>query len=154
MNRLLLAPMIALLLAAGASAARADEAVYEIQKIEPKITVGAKGVATITIAAKNGWHVNEEAPITIALTPPAGLSVLKPKLTRHDLTSSSPESARFDIALEASDAGKKVITGDAKFVMCQASACKPVRETVTLAVEVTPAAAGAKKAKAKKTQTQ
>jgi hypothetical protein len=151
MTRLLLAPMIALLLA-GASAARADEVVYEIQKIEPKIAVGAKGVATLTIAAKNGWHVNEEAPITVTLTAPAGVSVLKPKLTRHDLTSSSPESARFDIALEASDAGKKVITGDAKFVMCQASACKPVRETVTLAVEVTPAAAGAKKTKSKKTQ--
>ena len=146
----LLVPTIAFLLTTG-SLARAGETTYEIQKTEPKVAVGAKGTASITIAARNGWHVNAEAPITVSLKAPDGISVPKPKLTRHDLASSSPDSARFDIAFEASDAGKKVITGEAKFVMCQASACKPVQETVAVNVEVTPAAApNAKKTKSKK----
>jgi len=132
-----------LLLAAGA--ARADQTFYEIKKSEPKVAAGGKAQASVTIATKNGWHVNAEAPITIALTAPAGISVPKPKLSRGDLAASSAESARFDIPFEASEAGQKAITCEAKFVICQESACKPVKETLALNIEVTPAGAPAAK---------
>ncbi len=76
--------------------------------------------------------------------------VAKEKLTRVDLAESTKDAARFDIALTcAADAaaGRKTIDAEAKFVMCQESACKPVKETLALAIEVTPpAVAGAKKA--------
>ena len=121
--------------------ARADGALYEIKKTEPKVAAGGKGTASVTIATKSGWHVNAEAPISVALTAPAGIVVPKAKLTRGDLAASSPESARFDIPFEASEPGAKVISCEAKFVICQESACKPVRETLALNVEVTPAAA-------------
>ena len=135
-----------LLLAAGA--ARADQTFYEIKKNEPKVTAGGKAQASVTIATKNGWHVNAEAPITIALTPPAGITVPKPKLSRGDLAASSAESARFDIPFEATEAGQKVIACEAKFVICQESACKPVKETLALNIDVAPPAA-AKPAKGK-----
>jgi hypothetical protein len=127
-------------------AVRADAPLYEIKKTEPKVTAGAKATASLTIAARNGWHVNAEAPITVALTPPAGISVAKPKLSRGDLAQSSPDSARFDIPFEATETGQKVIAAEARFVMCQESACKPVKETLALNIEVKPAvaAAGAK----------
>ena len=133
-----------------AGAARADAPLYEIKKTEPKVTQGSKGTASLTIAARNGWHVNAEAPITVALTPPAGISVAKPKLSRGDLAQSSPDSARFDIAFEATEAGPKVIAAEAKFVMCQESACKPVKETLALNIEVKPATTAAAAGKGKK----
>jgi hypothetical protein len=134
-----------------ALAARAEGPLYEIKKIEPKVAAGAKATASLTIATKNGWHVNAEAPITVALTPPAGISVPKAKLVRADLAQSTAESARFDIPFEASEAGAKVITAEAKFVICQESACKPVKETLALNIDVAPAvAAGAPKATNKK----
>jgi len=121
----------------GSGAARAD-ALYEVTKTEPKIAVGATGTATLTIKAKAGWHVNPEAPITVALTLPSGLSVPKPKLGRGDLAASTSDSARFEIAISASEPGKKSVAAETRFVICQESACKPVKETLALAIDVGP----------------
>src|SRR5882757_1050690 len=97
--------------------ARAEGSTYELKKTEPKVAVGAKSSASLTIAARNGWHVNGEAPISISLVAPAGLTLTKTKLARADLAESTQESARFDIAFEALDPGTKVVTAEARFVM-------------------------------------
>jgi hypothetical protein len=121
--------------------ARAEGKLYEIKKTDPKVAAGARGTASVTIAAKGGWHMNAEAPITVKLTPPAGISVPKPKLGRGDLAASTAESARFDIAFDALETGQKVMNAEAHFVICQETACKQVSETVALNIEVTPAVA-------------
>ena len=132
------------------AAANAGDALYEIKKTEPKVAVGATGTASLTITTKGGWHVNAEAPISVAVTPPAGVSVPKPKLTRAELAASSETTARFDIVLSAIEAGKKTINAEARFVLCQEQACKPVKETLAFAVEVTaPVAAASTKKKSK-----
>jgi hypothetical protein len=146
MNRLLLALALT---TSTATAARAADSLYEITKVEPKLAVGGTGTASLTIKVKGGWHVNDEAPISVALTPPPGLTVKKSKLTRADLAASSRESARFDIPVSATEAGQKTLGAEAHFVLCQEQACKPVKETVTLAIEVT-APTVAKVAKKKK----
>src|SRR5450432_1058426 len=132
-----------------APSARAEEKLYEITKTETKVAVGAKASTSVTIATKNGWHVNAEAPITLTLTPPAGITLPKAKFARADLAASTQESARFDVPFEAAEIGAKVISAEARFVICQATACKPVKETLSLDVEVS-AAAPAHKAKAKR----
>jgi hypothetical protein len=134
-------------MATAARSARAGERTYEIQKAAPAATVGAPSKASVTVQGKNGWHVNEEAPITISLKADEGITLPKAKLARADLAQSSKESARFDIPFSASAAGKKTITAEARFVMCQEQACKPEKETVALEIEV--AAAGAPAASAK-----
>jgi hypothetical protein len=144
-----LALSIATLLLAGS--ARAEEKLYEIEKAAPKVAVGDKATASVTIATKNGWHVNGEAPITLSLTPPAGITLPKTKLARADLAASTQESARFDVAFQAAEAGPKVIAAEAHFVICQESACKPVKETLTLTVDVS-APAPAKEKAAKKSK--
>jgi hypothetical protein len=146
--RLLTLPaLFCLSLVLAALPARADGPTHEIRKTEPKVTAGGHASASLTIAAKNGWHVNAEAPITVSLkSSDAGLTVAKEKMTRADLAESTKDAARFDIALAcAADApaGQKTINAEAKFVMCQESACKPVKETLALAIEVTPAAGAA-----------
>jgi hypothetical protein len=149
MNRLLLSLA---LLTFGTGAARAADALYEITQSTPKVAVGATATASLTIKAKAGWHVNGEAPINLALTPPAGLSVKKAKLTRADLAATTVDSARFDIPISATEAGKQSIAAEARFVICQEQACKPVKETLALAVDVTPAAAAGAKHKSKKVE--
>ena len=159
-SRLSVAALALALIALPAARAHADAATHEIRKTEPKVAAGGQASAGLTIAGKNGWHVNGEAPITVSLTSgDAALTVAKPKLTRADLAESTQEKARFDIALTCAPgtaAGTKTINAEAKFVMCQESACKPVKETLALNVEVTPADApkgkGAGKGKVK-TQT-
>ena len=133
----------ALLLVAAPGAHAAEN--YEITKTDVKATVGAKTVASVTIAAKKGWHVNGEAPLSMKLVPEAGIVVEKNRLTRADLAESTEDRARFDVAFTAGEAGKKTIIAEASFVMCQAATCQPVKEKITLAVDALPAAKAAKK---------
>ena len=135
--------IFALFLAAAAlwgASAQAEDKLYEIKKTDAKVAVGTKGTTSVTIATKNGWHVNGEAPITLSLTPPAGITLAKAKLARADLAASTQESARFDVAFEAAETGSKVIAAEAHFVICQETACKPVKETLSLTVDVSAAA--------------
>jgi hypothetical protein len=134
----------ALALALGTAARAGAEEIYELKKSETKALVGAKGTASLTIAAKSGWHINdnEGAPLSLKLVPEAGITVDKPLLKRTDVAQQTKEQARFDVAFTASEAGHKTINGDATFVMCQAATCKMVHEKVALAVDVSaPAAA-------------
>jgi hypothetical protein len=133
------------------SAAAAEPAFYAIEKGSKGAHAGSPALASVAIVGKNGWHVNAEAPIVLSLVADPGVVLVKSKLTRGDLAESTLERARFDIAFTASTPGRKAITGDARFVMCQEQACKPVRETVTLEVAVaesgpgtTPEGAGTK----------
>lgn len=121
-----------------AGAAQAEE-IYEVKKADTKAAVGVKGTTSVTIAAKAGWHVNAEAPVSLKLLPDPGIAVAKPKLTRADLAQSTEDLARFDVAFTASEPGKKTINCEASFVMCQATTCKPVREKLALLVDVAPA---------------
>jgi DsbC/DsbD-like thiol-disulfide interchange protein len=148
--RRLALPALALV-ALPAARASADAPTHEIRKTEPKVASGGQASAGLTIAAKNGWHVNAEAPITVSLTSgDAALTLSKAKLTRADLAESTQEKARFDIPVTCAPgtaAGTKTINAEAKFVMCQESACKPVKETLALNVEITAAEAPAAKDK-------
>lgn len=127
---------------------------YQISKTDAVVTVGSKGKASVTIAAKQGWHLNAEAPLTLKLGTTAGLATDKPKLGRADLALSNETQARFDVGVTPSEPGKKSLDAEASFVLCQESACQPVKAKLTLNVDATdkkadaPATAG--KAKAKK----
>ena len=142
-----------------ASDARADETTYEIKKTVTPATAGVASKVSVTLVGKNGWHVNDEAPITAAVKADAGVTLTKDKLTRADLAESTKQSARFDIPFSAAEPGKKTITAQTRFVMCQEQACKPASETVAFEVDVqAPGAkpgkdASAKKHAAKKTAT-
>jgi hypothetical protein len=147
---------LALTIGALTGATAAGEApTYEIQKSAPRATVGTAATASVTVQGRNGWHVNQEAPITVNVKADPGVNLPKPKQGRGDLAQSSKESARFDIPFSATEAGKKTITAETKFVMCQEQACKPAKETVALEIEVastvppSPAVGLNKKSKAK-----
>lgn len=145
--RLLLASALGVT-ALGAGPASAGDKTYEIQKSAATATVGAPAKASLTLHGRNGWHVNEEAPITVTLKADEGITLPKAKLVRADLVQSTKDAATFDIPFSASASGKKTITAEARFVMCQEQACKPERETVSLDVQVAaagePASPGAK----------
>jgi hypothetical protein len=147
---LVTAVFFAVLLAS--TSARAADPTYAVEATRATVAVGEKGKASVTISARAGWHLNAEAPLTLKLAPPTGVTVDKAKLVRADLATSSETAARFDVFLVASEPGAKAIDGEASFVLCQESACRPVKEKLALAVDAT-AAAKETAAKAKKSRT-
>jgi hypothetical protein len=120
--------------------ARAEEPLHEVSTAPTKAAVGTPAKARVTLHAKNGWKMNADAPVSLKVTPPPGVTVDKPKLGRKDLAESHKESAAFDVGFTASEAGKKAIDCEASFVICQESACKQVKEKVTMNVDVAAAA--------------
>ena len=140
------------LLMFGPAAARAEGPSHEIQKITPPAKVGSPSTVSVTVLGKNGWHVNEQAPITLALKADPGVDLPKAKLARTDLAQSTTDAARFDVPFSANSPGRKTIAAEARFVMCQEQACKPVKETLALEVDVaaTTTAAATPKRSAKK----
>jgi hypothetical protein len=112
------------------------EALHQVSTSPTKAAVGTPGKARVTLQAKNGWKMNAEAPVSLKVTAPPGVTVEKPKLGRKDLAESHKDSAAFDVGFVASEPGSKAIDGEASFVICQESACKQVKEKVTMNVEV------------------
>lgn len=132
-----------------ASSAWAEET-HTLTSAPAQAQVGAAGNVSLTIEGKNGWHINAEAPISVKLTPAAGVTVAKPKLNRADLALSTDTKARFDVSATLAEAGTKTIAAEAAFVVCQESACKPVKQSVTLTVSSPAAEAPKAKTKAKR----
>lgn len=126
---LLLAPAL------GARAGYAGDDAYQVSKTDAVVTVGSQGKASVTIAAKKGWHLNAEAPLTLKLGSTPGLATEKAKLGRADLALSNETQARFDVAITASEPGKKALDAEAGFVLCQESECRPVKEKLSIAVD-------------------
>jgi hypothetical protein len=128
------AALLALVLGlAPATPARADDT-YEIRKTDVETTVGNQAKAQVTITAKKGWHLNAEAPLTLKLSAAEGVKLDKAKLARADLAQSSENTARFDVGLTATRPGTESVDAEAGFVLCQESACRPVKEKVSIAV--------------------
>jgi hypothetical protein len=131
----------------------AGDGSFEVTATDASGNVGGKASASVTIKAKKGWHLNHEAPLTLKLSPPPGVAVDKAKLGRKDLALASESEARFDVSLTLSEPGKKVVEGEAGFVLCREDACRPIKEKLTLATlanEAKAAPAPAKKPKKKK----
>lgn len=134
-------------LAAGAAAAAPAAAApagdtYEIKTADASTTSGGKGSAGLTILGKNGWHINKQAPVFVTLAPQEGLALEKMKLSRADAATFTDEKAVFDIPVQATTEGhgRRTIQADARFVMCQATACQIARQQVTLNVDIAPPA--------------
>lgn len=138
----------AIMLLATRSAAASDT--FEVKPTGAVGVVGKEATASVTIMAKRGWHLNHEAPLTLKLTPPPGVTVDKSKLTRADLALASESEARFDVGVTLSEPGRKSIDAEAGFVLCRADACRPLKEKLTLTAEATAAGTAPAKLPSKK----
>jgi len=127
---------LSLAVAFGGSGAARAETTHAVEAPKTVLVPGKAGAAKVSVVGRNGWHVNEEAPITLRLKTPAGVAIAKADLSRTDLAESKPELARFEVQVTAAKAGTVQIPAEARFVMCQESACKPVKENVTLVLLV------------------
>ena len=126
---------LALVFALVSLPALAADPTYEVGETDAKGPVGEPLKASVTVKAKQGWHLNQDAPFTLKLTPATGVQTPKLKLIRSDLAESTDTGARFDIPFTVAEPGRKTVEAEAGFVLCQETACRPIREKITLGVE-------------------
>jgi len=153
MKQLALTALFSLALLPSPRGFAADQS-YDVSKSDASLAAGGKGKASVTITAKNGWHLNAEAPLTLKLAPTPGVTADKEKLARADLAMSTPATARFEVGVTSGESGKKTVQAEASFVLCQEDSCRPVKEKISFDVDVRmpaePAEASGKHAAKKK----
>lgn len=109
---------------------------YALQ-IEPgEAAVGKPGAVTIRVIPNADWHLNLEYPTKLTVTPPTGVDVPKPKLSKDDAVKFTEQDCEFAVAFTPSEAGDKVFTGEFKFAVCQDTACVPKTEKLEFHVAV------------------
>ena len=109
---------------------------YALQIDPGEATVGQPGTVTIKVIPSESWHLNLEYPTKLTVTPPAGIDVPKPKLSKDDAVKFSEHDCEFAVAFTPSEAGDKVFTGEFKFAVCQDTACVPKTEKLEFHVAV------------------
>ena len=115
-----------------------EHAVITVSDIS--IPVGGTAVASVEVAPKGEWKINEEYPIrvsfsgAVAATPPeTSVSTRKPGGATFQVTSGG---IRVDIPMAGASPGHDTVTTELKFGVCSASTCLARTETVEWRAEV------------------
>ena len=115
--------------------AAADTA-FAVKVEAPPAKKGQKAVAKIHVTPGAGFHINKEYPTSLALTPPAGVTLDKAKLNAKDAAAWTEKAGEFDVAYTASKPGKQTVTGELKFALCSANSCDPKKSAVSFDIDV------------------
>lgn len=113
------------------SEARGADDNYAVAIDAPKESkVGQAARTRLRLTGKGKYHVNAQYPISLTVTPPAGVDVPKARLKAADGQVSEKE-ARFEVGFTPRDAGAKVFTAELKFSVCTAQNCDIKKEKIT-----------------------
>ena len=142
-SRLVLGAVVLGGLALGGGVARAEGSLVGAVAGKPYVVTvapvsGAKGQpvkAQVVIRPAAGYHMNEEFPTTLKLSPTAGVAFSKAALAKQDAVMSKQE-CRFDVQMTGSEAGKKSVTGSLSFAVCTETTCDPQKTSVTIELTV------------------
>jgi hypothetical protein len=119
--------------------ARAEEdpsALYEVSTTGStgQLKAGQKGKWVLSIQAKAGAHVSDDAPMKIELSG-THVKVGKEKLARPDAIAQGA-SPRFEVPFSADAPGKGSIDAKLTFFICTDKICSRQQKAVSVPVEV------------------
>ena len=97
---------------------------------------GELGQLEISLTPRGEYHVNEEFPIAVTLTAPAGLSLPKTELERSDCAEFGERKARFEIPFTPTATGEHRLEAMVSFAVCTPENCVPDERTLALVVPV------------------
>lgn len=123
--------------AAPAAEARAvwDEPSFELRSDAPgPYAAGSEGHFTIRLTPRGNYHVNQDYPLSITLTGPAGVTFPHPTVTADQAQTMTEQLASFDVPFTAGAAGTQHVTALVDFAVCTPEACMP--DTRTVAVDL------------------
>lgn len=99
-------------------------------------TANTLGHFVVTLTPKGEYHVNEEYPIAISVSAPAGVKVAKAELEKTDAAEVTATTARFDVPVTPTQAGEHRVTAKVSFAVCTPENCVPDERTLELALLV------------------
>lgn len=92
--------------------------------------MGEGAPVRVELAAKGGYHVNQEYPIRVNFNVPPGVTLAKAQFQRPDAAEFGETSARFETTATAITAGTHRIVAEVDFAVCSDQNCIPDRRTL------------------------
>ena len=126
--------VIAIVLAFSISSTAFADDKYKISAPAVYVKKGVKTTAFVTFTSAGGFRINIEYPFKIALTADSGVQLEKTTLLKTDATEWKKEVVKFPIVFTATQTGRKLILGQAKFAV--ATDNDNVPQVVTVAINV------------------
>lgn len=124
--------------AAASQAAAPASQPYTVRIVPGEATAGKPATSVIEVRPAEGFHVNLEFPARLRVTPPAGVTVARPDLSKADAELTA-DVLRFSVGFSAATAGKVTLAGLGDFSVCNDSTCKLIRdEKLSWDVQVKP----------------
>jgi hypothetical protein len=96
------------------------------------LTAGQLGQVKITLRGRNGWHVNQDFPVSVDLTAPATVALAKARLERADATAFDETHFEFSAPVTPSAAGTAALRATVSFAVCTDANCAPYTENLAL----------------------
>jgi hypothetical protein len=114
-----------------------DEPSFELRGDAPgPYTAGTEGHFTIRLTPRGNYHVNQDYPLSITLTGPAGVTFPHATVTAEQAETMTEPLAAFSIPFTASSAGAQHVTALVDFAVCTPEACMPDTRTVAVDLSV------------------
>ena len=111
---------------------------YTVRIVPGDASAGKAATSVIEVRPAQGFHMNQEFPTRLRVTPPVGVTVARPELTKSD-AEVTDELLRFSVGFNAAAAGKVTLAGLGDFSVCNDSTCKLIRdEKLSWDVDVKP----------------
>ena len=95
---------------------------------------GAECVAHVTVTPGSGYHVNQDFPTKLVITPPDGVQVAKAEQHKEDAAAFDTTKLQFDVKLTPAKAGTYKVAGTLKFAVCTDTSCDPKKSAIAFDV--------------------
>jgi hypothetical protein len=114
-----------------------DDPSFELALVpSPPYTVGKLASFAVSLKPRGVYHINQDYPIDIALTPSEGITLPKNEFKKADAATFEEKSARFDVPFTPGKAGQQRVEAHVKFAVCTAENCVPDERTLALVLPV------------------
>lgn len=107
-----------------------------VAETDGPLTAGQLGQLKIRLTGRNGWHVNEDYPVSVELTAPPTMTLAKSRLERGDAAVFEASRFEFSAPVTPSAAGSAEVRAVVSFAVCTEANCAPYTETLALAAQV------------------
>jgi hypothetical protein len=118
-----------------------DDPRFHVKPEEATLTVGSaegaagtEATAAIKVVPAAGYHVSQEFPMKLTLTPPAGVKLAKTELAKADADQFTEQVLALSVKATADKPGSYEIKGCFKVGVCDKDSCHPKKQPITITV--------------------
>ena len=114
-----------------------DRETYTVRVAAPsEASHGDSSVAEIHVVPKEGWRMNHDFPMKLAVHPVQGVEIEGAEQVIEDAVHYSDERGEWAVRFTPDSEGETTIEADFRFAVCTDEVCIPKREKLAWSVEV------------------